>query len=242
MGGIDMDEAESLMDQIIDGLLGRALRGDESARDALIDLGEQLGGEGGKFWSKYGIGLLQGKKIPPKKVEFWKIFLRDTLGSILMPSTRMQFPRKLIGAYPFYEAVNSGIPLMPMGKDRIPSIAVYTDTSGSVPEAAVRDAHALVGEVPDAEAKFYNFTTVVTENTADEIRYDRGGTDFGCIDEHVMAQDEMPDAIIIVTDGYAPAINPTWADRAIWLIAEGGDMWPLNYGMNTIEMDLPKAD
>jgi hypothetical protein len=38
--------------------------------------------------------------------------------------------------------------------------------------------------------------------------------------------DEHPDAVIMVTDGHAPAIAPAEPDKWIWLITPGGDDWP----------------
>ena len=34
------------------------------------------------------------------------------------------------------------------------------------------------------------------------------------------------DVVIMVTDGYAPAVSPAQPDRWIWLITDGGDDWP----------------
>ena len=38
--------------------------------------------------------------------------------------------------------------------------------------------------------------------------------------------DVSPDAVVVLTDGYAPPVTPAEPDKWIWLITEGGDEWP----------------
>lgn len=242
--GVDAEEAEALMDQIFDFMMERALRGDDAAKDDLLDVGQMLGGEGSKFWSDMGLGRLVGKPIAPIKVRFWEAFLLNVLGSILTPGIRMEYPKKMAGADPFYRAVNSGLPLMPLGKEPEKTVSVFMDTSGSIPQELVERFSNLVGQISGCTVKWHTFTTEVVplEESPTEFKYDRGGTSFIAIDEYLQAQDEIPDCVLIVTDGYAPKIQPSWADNAVWVITEDGDPWPIDYGMECVVTDIPAQD
>lgn len=239
-GGVDLDEAGTVMDQIFDSLMDRALRGDEAARDALIDIGEQLGGEGSKFWSDMGLGRLIGKPVPSARVRFWEAFLMNVLGSILTPGLRMVYPRKMAGLDPVYQEAGLGLPFMPIGKERETKALIFFDFSGSIPHTMVEKLMSLVGKIQGCQAAYLWFTTEVgLLEGPDAAVHAGGGTNFQVIDDYVMAQDEEPDAVIIVTDGYAPKIRPAWADKAVWVITQDGDPWPLEYGMETVITDIP---
>ena len=239
---VDPDEMEHIIDQVLDSVMGRALRGDEAARESLLDFGEVLGGEGSKFWSDFGLGQLLGKKLPPMKVRLWEAFLTNVLGSMLSDGCRIEWPKKLAGADPVFRGVGSGIPLMAIGKEPEKKVWIFYDTSGSIPREMVDRMAAVTGRVDGCEIKYHSFTTeVIPMDSLDEFKYASGGTSFHCIDEYVMAQDELPDSIIIVTDGYAPEIIPSWAHLAIWVVTEDGSPWMRDHGMETVVTDIPKV-
>jgi hypothetical protein len=240
--GIDVEEAESIMDKVFDNLMDRALRGDEAAKDALLDVGEQFGGEGSKFWSDMGLGALLGKPVPSMKIRFWETFLQNSIGSRLVPGLSMAFPKKEAGLAPFYEEMGSGIPLRPMGKETERIVWGFIDTSGSMPEDLVNRCLALAGEIEGCETKWHTFATSVVESPDPTIiTYDRGGTDFTAIDKFIMEAEDIPDCILIITDGHAPPIWPSWSEEAIWVITENGSTW-MEDAMTTIVSDIPSSD
>jgi hypothetical protein len=115
--------------------------------------------------------------------------------------------------------------------------------SGSMPMELIDRCANLMGEVEGAEIVWHTFSdTVHKMEDPSQFEWVHGGTSFSEVDRFVMEQEDLPDAILIVTDGYAPVIEPTWADLAIWLITEGGDTWPENHGMTTIVTDIPAQD
>lgn len=61
-----------------------------------------------------------------------------------------------------------------------------------------------------------------------------GGTSFQAVADYVEGRtevrgarfEERADAIVVLTDGFAPHITPAEPDKWIWLITQGGDDWP----------------
>jgi hypothetical protein len=238
-GTIDGEQAQTIVDRALDGLMQRALRGDQTATDALLELGEQTGGKDGQLWGTLGLGALVGETQLTPQVKFWEYFFSQACASILQPGTRMAYPRKMAGAEDFYiEAGCSGIPLMPIGLEPELEVWAFADNSGSMSSLYDRIGKTI-GNIAGSTIRWFTFDTDVYEIKPGEGIRGGGGTDFGCIDKFVSEQEAMPDLVIVLTDGFAPPINPMWGHLAIWLITMGGDMWPMDHGMECIETDVP---
>lgn len=241
-GSIDPEQAQTIVERALDGLMQRALRGDQTATDALLELGEQTGGEDGKLWGSMGLGALVGKTQVTPQVKFWEYFFQSACASILQPGTRMVYPKRMAGAEDiFIEAGCSGLPLMPVGNDPELEVWAFADNSGSMSSLYDR-VSATIGNISGATVRWFTFDTEVYEIKPGEAIRGGGGTDFRCIDKYVTEQEAMPDLVIVLTDGFAPPITPSWGDISIWLITLGGDTWPMDKGMECIETDVPKAN
>ena len=61
------------------------------------------------------------------------------------------------------------------------------------------------------------------------------------IDDYAAELEEPPDAVIVLTDGYAAPLVPREPDRWIWLILPGGNPWPASKSppMPCVEISLP---
>ncbi|MFC5827555.1 hypothetical protein [Nonomuraea insulae] len=84
------------------------------------------------------------------------------------------------------------------------------------------------------ETHWLSFDGVVMPFVPGERVLGGGGTDFqnvvdyaeGRLEVDGHAFDARPDAVIMVTDGYAPHVTLADPDRWIWLITDNGDTWP----------------
>lgn len=237
--GIDLDEAKGLVEGAIESMMGRALRGNEAASDALIEIGESLGGEGSKFWTRYGIGELLGKTTPSVQIRFWEEFYERAARSRIDDDPRMTFPRKMLGVEPFYEAAGGRLPLMPVGRGFQPLVNVFIDVSGSMPTELVERVFKLTGNLVGAEVKWAAFNTAIHPFNPGDPTMLGGGTDFQPIIDYINEAEEDPDCVIIVTDGYANQVSPPWPEKVVWVLTEGGNRWMEDYGMEVIETDIP---
>lgn len=235
---IDPEAAATIVEQSLGALMTRALNGDKAAADALLELGEQVG-EDHPLWGTLGLGALRGETQVTAQVRFWEYFLTQALTSVLTPGVRMVYPRRLAGLEPLYEEVGSQLPMMPLGNERKTQVAIFIDTSGSMGHDIVQRVAKLVGDIPNAEAHWFAFDAEVWPFEPGEPLRGGGGTSFQIIADHVDASDEMePDCVIVLTDGYAPAIQPPRPDEWIWLITQGGDTWPMDHGMECVVVDV----
>jgi hypothetical protein len=46
--------------------------------------------------------------------------------------------------------------------------------------------------------------------------------------------DDPLDAVVVLTDGWAPPVHPPDPQRWIWLIVADGHAWPRDHGMRTV--------
>lgn len=241
-GHIDPEEAEKVVREVVGGLVRRALAGDESARKAVLEIHDA--DPGFPMWGDYPIGALADKTVKGKKVSYWERFLRNALASRLVSGMRPAVHRKMLGASELYHRAGSELPLFPVGREPRRNVAVAFDTSGSVGQAVVNRCAELVGELPDTDAHWASFDTQVYEFAPGEELRGRGGTNFepliGWVDGLEPDSGEV-DAVIVVTDGHAPPIDPPQRDRWIWLIVQNGATWPEEHAMTCIRVDADFA-
>jgi predicted metal-dependent peptidase len=249
-GGMQMDP-ETLSQAVKDAIqqtMTEARQGNEKAREELLKLAgltEDGNEEAQKMWGLLGIGALRGTTDATRKVEYWKQWLNDVVGSKLQPGTRLIYPKKRAG-------VTMTLGLDPMlarrGDDRMVVLDVFLDTSGSVPQSVIEHIEKLVGDVPGVCVRYYMFDGIVMPLKPGERIMGGGGTNFqncvevaeGRLEVEGDIRDDEPDAVIMLTDGYAPKVMPEDPGKWIWLITPGGDGWSgdFPYDMETHVMDM----
>ncbi|MEV0780988.1 hypothetical protein ACIBLA_37435 [Streptomyces sp. NPDC050433] len=236
IGGLPMDE--ETVGQVVEGVLAdvlrAALRGEGPAREEILHLADRSEGAGDritKLWGRIGLGALRGQTEPTRRVEWWKRWLSDTLASKLRDGERLIYPRK-------HGAVLLALGHDPMlsrrGRERTKVVVVAIDTSGSMSQRVIDWLVTLIGRTDGVETHWLSFDGEVMPFVAGERVRGGGGTDFGKVVEYVEGRLEVggkrcevqPDAVIMVTDGYAPHVTPARPESWIWLITDGGDDWP----------------
>jgi predicted metal-dependent peptidase len=121
------------------------------------------------------------------------------------------------------------------GKRKVPtgSFILTYDVSGSMSDKAVRDSLSecafIVNEINPACVILIEHDAKITKvrkfERADELPttiqlHGRGGTDFNPVFEYINDLDEMPDAVILFTDGYGP--HPEYPPEypVLWVMVE----------------------
>ncbi|QKG21599.1 DUF2201 family putative metallopeptidase [Actinomadura verrucosospora] len=231
---LDPETVERLGGEVLGEVMRAALRGGPQARSELLDLaGRTLdGGERlERMWGLLGLDKLRGSTPRTRRVDWWQRWLTDVLASKLEESERLVYPKK-------HGAVLLALGHDPMlarrGPERKKVVLIAFDTSGSMPDSVVEWLTMLVGQTDGVESHWLAFDGVVTPFVPGERVVGGGGTDFqnvvdyaeGRLEIDGKALDAEPDAIIMVTDGYAPPVAPADPGRWIWLITDGGDDWP----------------
>ena len=228
--GVDPEQAGKIVDGILDKAMTRALNGDESAKDALLDLGDTLGDEH-PIWGDLGLGALRGLTPPPVEVHYWTRYLQNAITSILTPGANLVYPRKMIAFEDLYEESGYRLPFLPVGDERHTRLLRAIDTSGSMSQRFLDQVAALIGEVPNCEVVDITFDAYVYElEHGDEMR-GGGGTSFEPVADYVDQSEEPFDCVLVITDGYAPEMVPAEPDKWVWLITPNGSMWPADKGM-----------
>ncbi|HEU5026974.1 MAG TPA: hypothetical protein VFV01_18800 [Spirillospora sp.] len=235
-GGVPLDPetVDRLGGEVLGEVMRAALRGAPRARSELLDLADRTldGGERlERMWGLLGLDKLRGATPKTRRVDWWQRWLTDVLASKLDESERLVYPKK-------HGAVLLALGHDPMlarrGPERRKVVLIAFDTSGSMPDAVVEWLTTLVGQTDGVESHWLAFDGVVTPFVPGERVRGGGGTDFQNVVDYAEGRleiggrtlDAEPDAIIMVTDGYAPPVTPADPGRWIWLITDGGDDWP----------------
>ncbi|MEE6259187.1 DUF2201 family putative metallopeptidase [Plantactinospora sonchi] len=231
---LDDETVERLADEVLHEVMQAALRGDPAARDELLDLADRSADDSERLtrlWGRLGLDRLRGSTPKTRRVDWWQRWLTDVLASKLTEGERLIYPKK-------HGAVLLALGHEPMlqrrGPERTKVVLIAFDTSGSMPDAVVRWLTTLVGQTAGVESHWLSFDGVVTPFVPGERVSGGGGTNFqnvvdyaeGRIEVNGRRFDAEPDAVIMVTDGYAPPVTPARPDRWIWLITDHGDDWP----------------
>ncbi|URM96708.1 hypothetical protein LUW76_21515 [Actinomadura madurae] len=231
---LDPETVERLGGEVLHQVMQAALRGDPAARAELLDLADRTtdGGERlSRLWGDLGLDRLRGTTPATRRVDWWQRWLVDVLASKLSESDRLIYPKKH-GA--ILLALGHDPMLTRRGPERTKVVLIAFDTSGSMPDAVVEWLTTLVGQTDGVESHWLGFDGVVTPFVPGERVVGGGGTNFQNVVDYAEGRAEVngkrldaePDAIIMVTDGCAPAVTPADPDRWIWLITDGGDDWP----------------
>ncbi|MEV4253693.1 hypothetical protein AB0J52_11050 [Spirillospora sp. NPDC049652] len=231
---LDDETVQQIGDAVLREVVQAALRGNQSARDEILDLADRSADGGDRIermWGGLGLDKLRGTTPVTRRVDWWQRWLTDVLASKLDESERLVYPKK-------HGAILLALGHEPMltrrGPERKKVVLVAFDTSGSMPDSVVEWLTTLVGQTDGVESHWLSFDGVVTPFVPGERVRGGGGTDFQNVVDYAEGRlkvggrrlDVEPDAVIMVTDGYAPAVTPAEPDRWIWLITDGGDDWP----------------
>ncbi|GHF43818.1 vWA domain-containing protein [Streptomyces griseosporeus] len=234
--GVPLDQRtidEITSSALLNSLLA-ARRGHAGAERELLDLmgrTEEGSARAARLWGNLGAGLLRGETARTRTVDWWQRWLVDVLGSKLRDGERLVYPKKR-GA--LLAALGQDPMLARRGPVREKVLVIAYDTSGSMPDHVVRWLTDLVGRIDGVEAHWLSFDAVVMPFRPGERVYGGGGTSFQAVADYVEGRTEVggrrldvtPDAVVVLTDGYAPPISPAEPEKWIWLITQGGSEWP----------------
>jgi Putative metallopeptidase domain len=231
----DQETVDSTVGSALLNALLAARRGHAGAERELLDLMGRTEGAGervSRLWGRLGAGVLRGTATAAGRVDWWQRWLVDVLGSKLREGERLVYPKKR-------GALLAALGLDPMlsrrGPVRDKVLVIAYDTSGSMPGRVIDWLTELVGAIAGVEAHWLSFDGAVMPFRPGERVYGGGGTSFAAVADYVEGRtplddgrffEERPDAVVVLTDGYAPHITPAEPDKWIWLITEGGDDWP----------------
>ncbi|MFB9737142.1 hypothetical protein ACFQE4_28445 [Streptomyces thermocoprophilus] len=231
---LDQATVDEITSSALLNTLLAARRGHAHAERELLDLmgrTEEGSARAARLWGNLGAGVLRGETSRTRTVDWWQRWLVDVLGSKLRDGERLVYPKKR-GA--LLAALGQDPMLARRGpvREKVPVIAY--DTSGSMPDHVVHWLTGLVGRIDGVEAHWLSFDGVVMPFRPGERVYGGGGTSFQAVADYVEGRTEVagkrleavPDAVVVLTDGWAPPITPEEPDKWIWLITEGGNEWP----------------
>lgn len=168
----------------------------------------------------------------------WKKILRNFVGTsqrLNKSSTLRRLNRK----YPY---VHPGVQ-----RSRTATVGVFVDMSGSVGDAELEQAYAVLGSLAKMVTfKFYPFDSEVDDKNAftwkkgqkkPPIRYRAGGTSFIAVNDFVKKHRDELDGVIVITDGCAEAPGPS-AVRRCWVLVPGTKLaFPTPGGDMVVQMD-----
>lgn len=231
--GVPMDgeTADQIGKEALRVMMTNAVNGSERAADELrrlADRTEDASERTGKLWGDLGIGRLRGQTLASRKVDWWKQWVNDQLASRLVEGERLIYNKKrgvldlLLGHDPM---------LSHRGREEHRVVLVAIDTSGSMYSHVIEWLTKLVGHTDGVEFRWVSFDGVVMPFQPGEPVLGGGGTNFANVMDYAEGRtsvnghtlDIHPDAVLMVTDGGAPAIRPAEPDKWIWLITENGD-------------------
>ncbi|MDQ0597558.1 hypothetical protein QF037_001903 [Streptomyces canus] len=230
----DQETVDAVTSSALLNSLLAARRGHAGAERELLDLMDRTqdgNARAARIWGNLGAGMLRGETTRTRTVDWWQRWLVDVLGSKLRDGERLVYPKKR-GA--LLAALGQDPMLARRGPVRDKVLVVAYDTSGSMPHHVITWLTELVGRIDGVQAHWLSFDAVVMPFVPGERVYGGGGTSFQAVADYVEGRtevngrrfEETPDAVVVLTDGYAPAITPAEPDKWIWLITEGGDEWP----------------
>ncbi|MFF4545890.1 hypothetical protein [Streptomyces sp. NPDC001435] len=230
----DQETVDAVTSSALLNSLLAARRGHPGAERELLDLmgrTEEGSARAARIWGNLGAGMLRGETTRTRTVDWWQRWLIDVLGSKLRDGERLVYPKKR-GA--LLAALGQDPMLSRRGPVRDKVLVIAYDTSGSMPDHVITWLTELVGRIDGVEAHWLSFDSVVMPFRPGERVYGGGGTSFQAVADYVEGRTEVngrrfdvtPDAVVMLTDGYAPAITPAEPGKWIWLITQGGSDWP----------------
>lgn len=248
-GGLPQDSqtANEVVKDVLDQMMQDALKGNSRAREELLDLAqatESLSDEAAKMWGNLGLGALRGESVKVRKVEWWSRWLHRTIGSKIREGGRLVYPRKRAG---ILNALGHDSPMLHRGPEKTKRVVRAIDTSGSMSSEFLERFFKITGQTTGVEWVDLSFDSVVMPYKPGERVFGGGGTSFKVVQDYLEGNLEIDgekfdgrfDAVIVVTDGYAPEITPKDPKKWIWLVTPGGSMW-MDPAMACHEIDLPE--
>jgi len=229
----DQETIDRAVQEALQQAVTEALKGNSATRDELLQLGEateSTSDRASKIWGDLGLGALRGETLATRRVEWWQRWLRGVLGSKLTHGGKLVYPKKRAG---ILASLGFDSPLLHRGPERQKEIVIAIDTSGSMSHEVIEKLTKLVGQIHNTTAHWLSFDGAVMPFKPGERVKGGGGTSFQVVADYVEGRLAVngstfkgkADAIIVVTDGYAPHIAPQEPDKWVWLVTEGGDMW-----------------
>jgi hypothetical protein len=220
--------AGAAVEEVLERAVTRALDGDDLLRQRLLDL-EGLVPDS-RVWGRIGISELRATTSRLGGTRLWQAQLAHVLGRTLEPDLQVRYDRKvgwwdaaLLAPLGITLDPDVGMPLqLTAGTTRHRQVAIYLDTSGSVGDAVVAAAAATVGTVPHTTVHWRSFDHEVHPFEPGEPIVGGGGTSFEVVVADVVELDaelgDPLDAVVVLTDGWAPPVHPPDPQRWIWLI------------------------
>jgi predicted metal-dependent peptidase len=235
---LDRDALGEIIEEELRRVIEQAKAGDENARSEVEKLADSTmdSESASRIWGNVGLGALRGTVTEVKKTEYWRRWLTHVLASKLQPGYRLKQNRRLVAV----DLLLQRDPQMGwIGDEERKTLHTYIDTSGSMyGDEVLEHVRNVVGLMDGVDARYYNFDTDIYDVVLGESFRGGGGTSFRIIEDHLAAQNDAPDLVLVITDGYAENFLPRDADKFVWLITPGGDEWPLQYGMRCETLDI----
>lgn len=234
MPTVDPEAAGKLAQSVLETALGEALAGDNQAREELLKLMDATGNNEGmtKLWGNIGAERLRGAKTGTRKSNAWKTWTMNAIGSRLQDGQTWMVPPKLAAVHAL---LRQPVPIRARGKTTKKKGLTFCDVSGSMSRQLLDQLAPMMTQVPELDNEFYDFDVHVAK-VGEQMR-DGGGTNFSCIERFVEDYDDDVDFVLVITDGYAPQIQPKNSQKWIWLIVPGGDEWPKDVGMKCLRLE-----
>lgn len=235
---LDPTEVGKFMEKVLSGAIQSAKNGRPGAKEEIIGWMDSSP-EASKMWGDLGAGILRGETTKSRKTDLWEKWTAEAMASRMSDGSRWRYNKKL----PWDPRVAAN------GREPKKHGAVFVDASGSMQQEVLDKVASLIGELDNIEIEWHSFDGEVWPFSSGEPFVGGGGTSFQIIDDHLQegglrkgssdpcCEDDQ-DFVLVITDGYAPEINPRDPDRWIWLIVPGGSPWPQDRGMSCRSIDL----
>jgi len=233
---LDPSEVNKFMEKVLSGSITAAKNGRQGAKEEILNWMESSP-EASEMWGDLGAGVLRGETTRSRKTDAWSKWLSDAMATKISDGNRWAYNKKLA----FSPRVSAS------GRQPKKSGAVFIDASGSMHQNVLDSVSTMIGELDNIDVVWHSFDGEVWPFELGETFHGGGGTSFQIIDEHINqigdykhgknCCEEDLDFVLVITDGYAPEINPADSDKWIWLIVPGGTTWPLDRGMSCREID-----
>jgi hypothetical protein len=234
---LDPTEVGKFMEKVLGQSVQAAKNGRKGAKEEILNWVD-ASPEASKMWGDVGAGSLRGETTTSRKTDLWEKWTADAMASRMAEGARWRYNKKL----PFDPRVSAN------GREPKKHGSVFVDASGSMQQSFLDSVASLIGELDNIEVEWHSFDGEVWPFNAGEGFRGGGGTSFQIIDDHLQGTghrhdgegccEEDQDFVLVITDGYAPHIQPTDPDKWIWLVTPGGDTWAQDAGMLCREADL----
>lgn len=235
---MDPSEVGKFMDKVLSGAIQAAKAGRPNAKEEILDIMD-ASPEAAQTWGDLGAGVLRGETTKSTKTDLWAKWTADAMASRMADGNRWRYNRKI----PFSPRVSA------TGKQPKKYGAVFVDASGSMHPAVLAKIANLIGDIEDIDVEWHSFDGEIWPFQVGDAFVGGGGTSFQIIEDHVQSGgivantntpccEEELDFVLVITDGYAPEIVPSEANKWIWLIVPGGTTWPGDRDMLCREIDL----